>query len=101
VLNHCYHRSEVKVKDLERALGFDIVQEIEYAPNQVTTSLNRGVPLIDGYRDSGAARSIAQLAQKIVDNSLARASLDEEDQAMGTADKRKRGLFSQRRSATP
>jgi pilus assembly protein CpaE len=99
VLNHCYHRSEVNLKDLERALGFSIVQEIEYAPNQVTASLNRGVPLVQEYRDSPAARSITRLAQLVVDNSLARSTMGEEDELPnGTTDKRKkRGLFSQRK----
>ena len=102
VLNHCYHRSEVNLKDLERALGFSIVQEIEYAPNQVTASLNRGVPLVQEYRDSTAARSITRLAQLVVDNSLARSTMGEEDELPnGTTDKRKkRGLFSQRKPAS-
>ena len=101
VLNHCYHRSEVNVKDLERALGFDIVQEIEYSPNQVTASLNRGVPLVQEYRDSAASRSIMRLAQHLVDNTRTRESQDLEDEPAGEAKKRKRrGLFSQRRPAS-
>jgi pilus assembly protein CpaE len=98
VLNHCYHRSEVKVKDLERALGFPIVQEIEYAPSQVTASLNRGVPLVQEYRDSPAARSITKLAQYIVDSGPAGATSDEVDElAEGAA--KKRGRRSRRGSA--
>jgi len=100
VLNHCYHRSEVKVKDLERALGFSIVQEIEYAPTQVTASLNRGVPLVEAYRDSAAARSIMHLAQSIVERSLAHASPDEEDEHAAPVEKKRRGLFSQRKPAS-
>ncbi len=97
VLNHCYHRSEAKVKELERALGFPIVQEIEYAPNHVTASLNRGVPLVQEYRDSPAARSIMQLAQRIVDLGHAGVSSDEEDELAGA--KRKRDQRSRRSSA--
>jgi len=97
VLNHCYHRSEARVKDLERALGFPIVQEIEYAPNHVTASLNRGVPLVQEYRDSPAARSIRQLAERIIDSSPASVSSDEEDEAAEAIKKRDRR--SRRRSA--
>ncbi len=97
VLNHCYHRSEARVKDLERALGFPIVQEIEYAPNHVTASLNRGVPLVQEYRDSPAARSIRQLAERIIDGSPAGVSSDEEDEAAEANKKRDRR--SRRRSA--
>ena len=101
VLNHCYHRSEVSVKDLERALGFTIVQEIAYAPNQVTASLNRGVPLVQEYRDSTAARSIMQLAQYIVDNSNGEGAPHEQDEEADEVEKpKKRGLFSQRRTAS-
>jgi pilus assembly protein CpaE len=101
VLNHCYHRSEVNVKDLERALGFPIVQEIEYAPNQVTTSLNRGVPLVQEYRDSAAARSIMHLAERLVENRKAQGSLGTEDELAEQAEKpKKRGLFSQRKPAS-
>jgi len=67
VLNHCYHRSDIKLKDMERALGHPIVQAIEYTPVQVTASLNRGVPLVQEYRDSPAAQSILHLAQLLVE----------------------------------
>jgi Flp pilus assembly CpaE family ATPase len=101
VLNHCYHRSEVNVKDLERALGHPIVQEIEYSPNQVTASLNRGVPLVEEYRDSAAARSITRLAQLLVESTNARSSLDTEEEPADEKKKSKRrGLFSQRKAAS-
>jgi pilus assembly protein CpaE len=101
VLNHCYHRSEVRIKDLESALGHPIVQEIEYAPNQVTASLNRGVPLVQEYGDSAAARSIMHLAQLIVENTNAQTTLDAEDEPAGEAEKpKRRGLFSQRKPAS-
>ena len=102
VLNHCYHRSEVNLKDLERALGVSIVQEIEYSPNQVTASLNRGVPLVQEYRDSAAARSIMRLARLLVENSNAQASQDAGDESAGEVEKKpkRRGLFSQRKPAS-
>jgi pilus assembly protein CpaE len=101
VLNNCYHRSDVNLKDLERALGFPIVQQIEYAPTQVTASLNRGVPLVQEYRDSAASRSIMHLAQIIVDRTAARGSLDEQDLLPEPAEKpKKRGLFSRREAAS-
>jgi pilus assembly protein CpaE len=101
VLNNCYHRSAVDVKDLERALGFPIVQQIEYAPTQVTASLNHGVPLVEEYRDSAASRSILHLAQIIVDRTAARGSLDEQDALVLPEGKpKKRGLFSRREAAS-
>jgi pilus assembly protein CpaE len=101
VLNHCYHRSEVNVKDLERALGFPIVQEIQYSPNQVTASLNRGVPLVQEYRDSAAARSIMRLAQLLVETTDARTPADTEEEPEGEQKKpKRRGLFSQRKTAS-
>ncbi|MGD8475340.1 MAG: P-loop NTPase [Anaerolineae bacterium] len=100
VLNHCYHRSQVDVKELERALGYAIVQEIEYTPNQVTASLNRGVPLVQEYENSAAAKSIMQLAERIIENGNAEGSEDAEDEQAETEDKpKRRGLFSQRRTA--
>lgn len=65
VLNHCYHRSDIKLKEVERVLGSPIAQVIDYAPSQVTASLNRGVPLVQEYRDSTVAQNIFQLAQLI------------------------------------
>ncbi len=101
VLNHCYHRSEVNVKDLERALGHPFVQEIDYSPNQVTASLNRGVPLVQEYRDSAAARSIMRLAQYLVESTDARPTLDTEEEPAGKNEKpKRRGLFSQRKTAS-
>ena len=100
VLNHCYHRSDVNVKELERALGVSIVQEIEYAPNQVTASLNRGVPLVQEYGDSPAARSIMRLAQYLVERTSAHGSQDLEDEPATEKKPRRRGLFSQRRAAS-
>ncbi|NIV29633.1 MAG: hypothetical protein GWN58_09020, partial [Anaerolineae bacterium] len=101
VLNHCYHRSEVNVKDLERALGYSIIQEIEYSPNQVTASLNRGVPLVQEYRDSAAARSIMRLAQLLVETGDVRTPADTEEEPEDEQKKpKRRGLFSQRKTAS-
>lgn len=62
VLNQCYHRIDVKMQDVERALGLPVAQIIEYAPGPVTSSLNRGVPLVSEYRSSLAAQNIVRLA---------------------------------------
>jgi pilus assembly protein CpaE len=78
VLNHCYHRSEIKLADMERALGHPIVQAIDYAPNQVTASINRGVPLVLEYRDTPTAQSILRLAQMLVDRRRVPDSQEEE-----------------------
>jgi Flp pilus assembly CpaE family ATPase len=98
VLNHCYHRSDVKLKDMERALGYPLVQAIEYSPNQVTGSLNRGVPLVQEYRDSPAAQNIVRLAELIAERSARRKSLDlGEEPALARKEKpKRRGLFVKR-----
>jgi pilus assembly protein CpaE len=62
VLNHCYQYSSLRLKEIERALGRPIAQTIDYAPDQVTASLNRGVPLLQEYQDSRAAQDILRLA---------------------------------------
>ena len=67
VLNHCYQRSQLRVKEVERVLGQPIAQTIDYAPSQGTASLNRGVPLLTAYGNSGAAQDIRSLALKLVD----------------------------------
>jgi pilus assembly protein CpaE len=65
IMNHCYNRSTLKVKEMERALGQPIAQAIGHTPQQVTSSLNRGIPLLEEYRDSPAAKDILSLAQQI------------------------------------
>ncbi len=65
ILNQCYQRSSLRIKEVERALGQPIAQTIGHTPQQVTASLNRGVPLLEEYRDSPAAKDILSLAQQI------------------------------------
>jgi len=67
VLNHPYQPGNVKTSDVERVLGRPIVQEIAYTPVQVASSLNRGVPLVQEYGDSAAARNILSLAHHLDD----------------------------------
>jgi pilus assembly protein CpaE len=67
VVNNCYQRSDLKVKEVERILGKPILQTIEYAPSQVTASLNRGVPLVQEYQSSPAAQDLLHLARLIGD----------------------------------
>jgi pilus assembly protein CpaE len=109
VLNHCYHRSDIKLADMERALGYPIVQAIEYAPNQVTASMNRGVPLVLEYRDSPAAQSILRLAQLVVERRRApegeegegnATSQTKERAARGKEKTRRRGLLFRAKPAT-
>ena len=101
VLNHCYHRSDIKAKDMERALGYPIVQTIQYAPNQVTASINRGLPLVQEYRDSPAAQNIIQLAQFLADRSARREHLELEGRPVQRkkAKPKRRGLFFQKKPA--
>jgi pilus assembly protein CpaE len=67
VLNHCYHRGNIKQEDVERALGHPIAQVLEHAPGPVTASLNRGVPLVIEYHSSNVARGILSLARKLAE----------------------------------
>ncbi len=66
VLNHPHQPSDVKRGDVERALGRSIVQEVTHTPYQVSASMNRGVPLVEEFRDSPAARDIIKLAHSLV-----------------------------------
>lgn len=66
VLNHPHQPSNVKRSDVERVLGRSIIQEVTHTPYQVSASLNRGVPLVDEFRDSPAARDIIKLAHSLV-----------------------------------
>jgi pilus assembly protein CpaE len=101
VLNNCYHRSDVNPKDMERAMGYPIVQTIQYAPSQVTASINRGLPLVQEYRDSPAAQNIIHLAQFLADKSARRQQMGlESGPVRGKKEKpKKRGLFFQRKPA--
>jgi pilus assembly protein CpaE len=102
VLNHCYHRSDVSAADVERALGYPLAQTIQYAPREVTTSLNRGIPLVEEYRDSQAARSITRLAQLLVERSAQQESRGVEDRSVREKETRpkRRGLFSGSKAVT-
>jgi pilus assembly protein CpaE len=101
ILNNCYHRSDLKVKEVERILGRPIAQTIEYAPSQVTVSLNRGVPLIQEYQDSPAAQDILRLARRLGSSEMAR-----QERGRATVDSyalqrqmpRRRGLLSWRQA---
>ncbi|MGD9146013.1 MAG: P-loop NTPase, partial [Anaerolineae bacterium] len=101
VLSHCYHRSDVKPKDMERALGYPVVQTIQYAPSQVTASINRGLPLVQEYRDSPAAQNIIRLAEFIAEKSARQKQMGlEEGMVPETQEKpKRRGLFFQRKPA--
>jgi pilus assembly protein CpaE len=68
VINDCYQRSNVKPKDLERILGHPIAQMIDYAPYQITASLNQGLTLIQEYGSSPAAQNIWKLAELITND---------------------------------
>jgi pilus assembly protein CpaE len=67
VLNHSYQPNNVKRSEVERVLGWSIVQEIAHAPQQVASSLNRGVPLVQEYEESPAARDLVKLARRLVE----------------------------------
>jgi pilus assembly protein CpaE len=96
VVNHCYQRSSLQPRDVERALNRPIDQVIEHTPLQVTASLNRGVPLILDYRDSPAARGILSLARQLG----AKQIVPEDQQTAASPEPRanqgprRRGLFS-------
>jgi pilus assembly protein CpaE len=102
VINHCYHRSDVKAKDLERALGYPVVREIPYAPKQVTASINLGKPLVQEYRDSPAAQNIIRLAELLTEKSARQQPLAlESGLVQGKKQKpKRRGLFFRRETVT-
>ena len=100
VLNHPYQVSNVKRGDVERALGRSIVQEITHTPYQVSTSLNRGAPLVQEFQDSAAAKDIIKLARNLVgmDEAQKKAEAEARSKPAGVPEKKKerRGLFSRR-----
>jgi pilus assembly protein CpaE len=104
VLNNCYQRSDIKLKDVERILGKTVSQAIDYAPNLVTAAINQGVPLVQGHRDSAAAQSILKLAQIISqeeDNPGEGQRLDQDPAPADKEPAKRRRLFSRGQSLTP
>ena len=89
-------------RDVERALGHPIAQTIDYAPSQVTESLNRGVPLLQEYRDSPAARDIFRLAQQIVGGeAMPERTVERAKQVPTNNEKpKRRGIFFRGQSAS-
>lgn len=96
VLNHCYQHSPLKLKDVERALGRPIAQVIGHSPGEVTDSLNRGVPVVEEYPNSQAARGILGLAQLITAKNAERRAPKPEPEPAPEKEERpkRRGLFS-------
>ena len=104
VLNHSYQHSNYNLKDVERALGQPITQEIEHAPTQVTTSLNRGIPLVVEYKSSPTAQSILKLARHLAQRNGTQeteaAEAKSPQPAPKAKERKRRGLLF-RRQATP
>jgi pilus assembly protein CpaE len=98
VLNQCYHRVDLKIQDVERALGHPVAQVIDYAPGQVTTSLNRGVPLVTEYRTSPVAQNILHLAELLVQRSAREVPVAEQRPEAATNGSKVRGLRARRRA---
>jgi len=96
VLNHPYQPGTVKRSDVERAIGRSIVQEIAHTPYQVSASLNRGVPLVQEFQDSPAAKDIIKLARSLVgmDGAEKQAQAESKRVAAPERDKGKRKLFA-------
>jgi pilus assembly protein CpaE len=98
VLNQCYHRVDLKMQDVERALGHPVAQTIEYAPGPVTTSLNRGVPLVTEYRSSPAAQNLVHLAGLLVERSAKQSVGAEQRLEMLANGSKGRGLRARKRA---
>ncbi len=98
VLNHPYQPSNVKCSDVERALGRSILQEVAHTPYQVTVSLNRGVPLVEAFQDSAAARDIVKLARSLVgmDSAEKQAEVQPKPAAVPDRANDKRKMFARR-----
>jgi Flp pilus assembly CpaE family ATPase len=100
VVNNCYQRSDLKVKEVERILGKPIVQTIEYTPGQVNAALNRGMALVQEYQASQAAQDIFELA-RLVCHQIGGERPAQRVEAEPIAEEKpqpaqKRGLFSRR-----
>ena len=102
VLNNCYQHSSFRMKDVERALGQPIAQVIEHAPSQVTTSLNRGVPLVLEYQNSPVARNIVSLARLLSKKGTAQEGADTRAKQAVPQKKasKRRGFLFRRQTAT-
>lgn len=104
VLNHSYHHSNYNLKDVERALGQPITQEIEHAPTQVTTSLNRGIPLVIEYKSSPTAQSILKLARHLAQRNGAQeteaAEAKSPQPAPKAKERKRRGLLFRRQATS-
>ena len=98
VLNQCYHRVDVKMQDVERALGLPVAQIVEYAPGPVTSSLNRGVPLVTEYRSSLAAQNIVRLAGLLAQRSAQEALGAGEQLATSSNGSKGRGLRARKKA---
>jgi len=96
VLNHPYQPGNVKRGDVERALDRSITQEVAHTPYQVSASLNRGVPLVQEFQDSPAARDIIKLARSLVgmDAAQKQAEVESKPAAVPERNKGKRKLFA-------
>ncbi len=96
VLNHPYQPGNVKLGDVERALDRSIVQEVAHTPYQVSASLNRGVPLVEEFQDSPAARDIVKLARSLVgmDTAEKHAEVESKPAAAPERGKGKKKLFA-------
>ncbi|MBN1135265.1 MAG: hypothetical protein JXM73_01680, partial [Anaerolineae bacterium] len=96
ILNHPHQPSNVKRGEVERALGRSIVQEVAHTPYQVSASLNRGVPLVEEFQDSPAARDIVKLARSLVgmDGAEKQAEAEAKRAAAPEGNKGKKKLFA-------
>jgi pilus assembly protein CpaE len=99
VLNQCYHRVDLKTQDVERALGHPVAQIIDYAPGPVTTSLNRGVPLVTEYQSSAAAQNILRLAGLVSQRSAQRGVTGEQPVQTSPNGSKPRGFLARRRAS--
>ncbi len=96
VLNYCYQPSPLKLKDVERALGRPIAQVIGHSPGEVTDALNRGVPVVQEYPNSQAARGILGLTRLLATKSAERRapSVEAEPAPQKEEKPKRRGFFS-------
>jgi pilus assembly protein CpaE len=96
VLNHCYQRGKFSLREVQRALGFQVSQVIDHAPNAITASLNRGVPFVKEHRGNPAAKGIRHLAHTLTNNRGGEQSpeaLAEPEPAKNNSRRKRKGLF--------
>ncbi|MGE5619371.1 MAG: response regulator [Sphingomonadaceae bacterium] len=69
VVNRADAGCGIRVEDLEQNIHFKVSASIVSAERLMTTSVNQGIPVVISHRDSPAAKSLLDLARKVLTES--------------------------------